>query len=97
MKGVKWGLLQFINRQNQDQSITLTGQKEAAAASGSADTPSSTVAHVCSHAPMSRRQLTHPQVSVPPTPTLAFNFDIWVMYCLMKNSTLWGKSLLPNG
>lgn len=45
MKGVKWGLIQFINRQNQEQSVTLTGQKEFVAASGSADTPS-TVAHV---------------------------------------------------
>lgn len=53
MKGVKWGLIQFINRQNQEQSITLTGQKEPAAASGSADTPS-TVAHVCSCDPQSQ-------------------------------------------
>lgn len=87
MKGVKWDLIQFINRHNQDQSITLTGQREAAAALESADT-ASVVAYVCSRAPMSRCQLTYPQESVPQTPSLAF---------YLKDSTLWGKSLLPNG
>lgn len=95
MKGVKWNLILFINRQNQDQGITLTEQKEAAAASGSADTPSTT-AHVCLHAPcLDASSPTLREYTSNPHPGLSFGY---LCHALSnENSTLCGKSLLPIG